>query len=543
MKHYTKSILILSFLLLFTANQSLAAAKKSKETKTSAPQPTQLDKTIGDLAEVIAYNPIPVKGVGLVVGLAGTGSSECPPQMRDYLRQYILTQIGRKDVVNPDMMINSLDTAVVIVEGLISPAASKGDTFDISVKALANTQTTSLAGGRIYTSDLKFVTRIEDSLGASRTLARAAGPLFMDTIAKPKSDPRAAIVIGGGKVLQDYQVTLALYKPDFKAAAAIRNRINQRFGRDVANASSESVINITIPQAYKDKKTRFIELVKSLYIASIPSHENARISQLIESLQTEKDKLKYQTALESIGRPAVERLSPLLDSKDDQLRFIAAKCLLAVNDDRGLKVLRDFAQNNVSSSYRIDAIKAVGDYASKDEVIALMSRLVRDENIDVRYNAYTYLKKYNDMSVIRTAVSEDFYIDQVICTGPKTIYVTRTQQPTVVLFSAPINCEKNIYVESDDGSVILNSEPTDAHLSIMRKHPVTGELMGPLGCTTRVADMVKVLGDQPQPPDDKTRPGLGVPYSDIIILLNKLVEKGAVKADFIPGPSSPFLTK
>jgi len=543
-KHVFSVFLLLAILLCILPSESFAKKqKKSKDKKAETPPPVQLDKTIGDLAEVVAFNPIPVKGIGLVVGLPNTGSSECPTDIRNYLRQYILTQVGKKNPVNPDMMIDSKDTAVVIVEGFIPQGAAKRQAFDVVVKTLANTQTTSLAGGRLYTTDLKFVARIEDVVQSSKTLALAAGPVYTDNISDPKPDPRGGIVLGGGRSMQDYQITLALFKPDFQAIAIIRNRINQRFGKDVASATSPELISLSVPGEFRDKKERFIELVKSLYVTAAAESEDAHTAWLIKNLQTATDKSKYQTALESVGRPAAEGLLPLLDSADDQTKFAAAKCLLVIGDYRALKTLRDYAQD-AGSSFRIAAIQAIGDYASINDVTALMGRLVKDENFDVRYNAYRYLQKHNDTSVIRTNISEDFYIDQVIASaGAKTIYISRSQQAGIVLFGAPVDCEKDIYVESDDGQIIINSQPTEDRISVMRKHPLTGELMGPLKCSLRVADIIKLLGDEPDPEDNKKRPGLGASYSDIVALLKKMVDKGAVKADFVAGPPSPVARK
>jgi hypothetical protein len=70
----------------------------------------------------------------------------------------------------------------------------------------------------------------------------------------------------------------------------------------------------------------------------------------------------------------------------------------------------------------------------------------------------------------------------------------------------------------------------------MRRHPVTGELVGPLKTSFRLADLITALGDDPAPEDGKKRAGLGIPYSQIVELLKKMCEKGAVKADFTPGP-------
>ncbi|MCE5341868.1 MAG: flagellar basal body P-ring protein FlgI [Planctomycetaceae bacterium] len=499
-------------------------------------EPTKLDRTIGDLAEIVANNTVPVKGVGLVIGLSGTGSSECPAATREYLRKYIVTQVGRQDTVKPDSMINSIDTAVVIVEGTIPPAASRYQHFDITVKPYPDTQTTSLVGGRLYTTELKFIAKVDNSLEASRTLAYAAGPIYIDSMADSKTSPMSGVVLGGGRVIDDYSVTLSLIKPDYKAAAYIRNRINQRFGKDVANAVSDRIINVSVPANYKDKKSKFIMLINSLYIASGAANEEIHINQLIEELKQSPDKTKFQIALEAIGRPAAEELYSLIDANDEKTRFSAAAASLAIGDSRGLKPLRDFAQDPCSS-LRILAINNVGEYGYKNDVISLMNRLSGDDHFDVKFAAYTYLWKFSAPSVIRTIVSEDFFVDQVIATGPKAIYAYRKQQAGFVFFGAPINCETDIYIESEDGGIIINSPPTDDRISILRKHPITGGLMGPLKCSTRIADIVKLLGDPPTPKNDKARPGLGVPYSEIVQLLKTMSAKGAVKAEFIAGPA------
>ncbi len=527
------AILLLAASLL-CAGACQGAKKKSKKVK-EANEPTQLDRTIGDLAETIALNPIPVKGIGLVVGLAGTGSSECPEQTRDYLRKYIMTQIGRKDLINPDDMINSLDTAVVLVEGFIPIAASKYQPFDVTVRALDGTQTTSLAGGRLYTTELKMIAKVEESIETSRALAYAAGPIFLDLLSDAKPNMIRGRILGGGKVIDDYPITLALFKPDFRAAAYIRNRVNQRFGKETANAVSESTIYVTIPDDYKDKKARFVLLLKHLYIASNAALEQTRITELIEQLKTAEDKTKIQIALEAIGRPAVEELQPLVDSNDEKIKFAAACTLMAIGDDQGLKPLREFAQNR-DSQFRLQALQTVGEYGQKYDVLALMNRVVSDETFEIKYAAYTYMKRFDDPSIISISVADDFFVDQVITSGPKTIYASQMQNAGIVLFGAPLDCEKGIYIESDDGSIIINSEPTDDRISILRKHPITGGLMGPLKCSTRIADIIKLLGDPPAPKDSKKRPGLGVPYYEIIKMLKVMSDKGAVKANFIAGP-------
>ncbi|MFA6187053.1 MAG: flagellar basal body P-ring protein FlgI [Phycisphaerae bacterium] len=530
---YMPYIVLAVAILMFSPIDCLAKQKKSK--KNAAPakveQPLQLDRTVGDITEVMAFNPIPVKGIGLVVGLANTGSAECPPDIRAYLRQYITSRVGDRKLVNPDKMIDSLDTAVVLVEGFVPAGATKQQAFDIRVETLSNTQTTSLKGGRLYTTELKYVGQVEDVISASKTLAYAAGNIYIDNISEQKPDPRGGFILGGGKTVQDTQILLSILKPDFRTAAIIRSRINERFGKNVAQAPSESIIALSPPEKFYNNKTAFLKLIKALYIGSNPAAENAYITSLVEKLKTESEKTKYETGLEAIGKSAIPEIFPLIDSNDLQTRFFAARCLLNIGDYSGLKSLRDFAQDS-SSRFRIDAINAIGCAAAKQDVITLMNRLVVDANLDVRYAAYKYLKRYNDNSIIQTLVGGNFYIDQAIQLSPKTVWVSRKDEPRIVIFGAPLDCRKDIFIESDDGQIIINALPDENKISIMRKHPVTGELMGPLKTSFRLADVVRALGDEPAPEDEKVRVGLGVSYTEIVELLKKMCNNGAVDAVF-----------
>jgi len=110
--------------------------------------------TIGSLCEVFALELIPAEGYGLVGGLRGTGSPECPPRLRKYLTQYILTQLPR-DKVDVEKLITSRNTAVVHVRGIMPAAVTKNQYFDLKVEALPGTRTTSLEGGWLYSAELK----------------------------------------------------------------------------------------------------------------------------------------------------------------------------------------------------------------------------------------------------------------------------------------------------------------------------------------------------------------------------------------------------
>ena len=233
-----------------------------------------LGDTIGSLVKVIAPEPIPVEGFGLVVGLENTGSAECPPEIRAYLRQYILKQLPAKSGLNVDEFINSPDTAVVSVEGVIPAIASKNQYFDVRVAALPGTQTTSLAGGRLLKAELRML----GSFGVTtRILADAEGPVYVDKIEDGRVNERTGHILAGGKVLDEYKIVLALHKPDFRMTNRIRNRINGRFGDDVAKGIVSDRIDLIVPPQYKEQKQRFISIVTAMYLSLEPKVNNERI--------------------------------------------------------------------------------------------------------------------------------------------------------------------------------------------------------------------------------------------------------------------------
>ena len=117
---------------------------------------TDLGTTIGSLVEMSWPESIRLEGYNLVVGLRGTGSSECPPQIRTYLGQHI-QRLYPERKINIEKFIRGPETAVVLVEGIMPAVASQDEYFDVRVTALPGTQTTSLEGGWLLGAELKTV--------------------------------------------------------------------------------------------------------------------------------------------------------------------------------------------------------------------------------------------------------------------------------------------------------------------------------------------------------------------------------------------------
>ncbi len=499
----------------------------------------ELGTTVGSLAEVFAFDAIVVEGYALVGGLNGTGSAECPPRVREYLEKYILKQIPeQKDV---ESFISSKDTAVVVVRGIIPADASKNQYFDVAVISPAGTQTTSLEGGWLYGADLYQAGRM--GIGA-KSLAVAEGPVFIDTIGTYETNKRAGYVLAGGVVLDDYKISLGLRQPDYRIANAIRNRLNERFGPDTAKAVSAGKIELKVPAEYGEQKRRFVSIVKSTYLTQDPQTTEERIRTFVIKLATGKDKEESEKALEAIGNKSVGKLGSLLNSFDEEVRLRAARCMLNLGSDRGLDTLRQIALGK-DSLYRLEAMEAITAEASGSDAAFVLRRLLRDDDFDIRLAAYEGLRKLDDIAITRKLVGGNFYLEQIVQAKQPAIYVSRSGQPRIVLFAAPLYCRDNIFVQSADGNITINAPAGQEYVSIMRKHPKRPSVVVQLRSSFELSDIIQTLCEEPIKRAKRGQRGLNVSYAEGIGLLKQMCEKGAVQAEFYTGelPKTNLIVK
>lgn len=491
-----------------------------------------LGPTIGSLARIVTPQPVQVEGYGLVSGLKGTGSAECPPRIRAYLSRYIRQQLPAEGRLDVDKYIDRPDTAVVLVEGIVPPMTPKGGYFDVLVSALPATQTTSLDGGWLFATELKVAGSFGVAMGVP---ADAKGPIYTDKLGAAGADRRVGHILAGGKVLGEYRIGMMLPKPDLVTSNMIRNRINGRFGRDAARAITAGQLELYVPARYDKYPQRFVAMVQSLYLTQEPELEQRRIATFVRRLAETQDKLESEIALEAIGNQCLDELSVLLESPDELVRLHAARCTLCLGGDAGLLTLREIALDK-NSALRYDALVAITATAARNDAAALSRRLLRDDNFLMRLAAYEQLRELDDAAVEQEQVAGTFYVERVAQTDKKVIFVYRTGQPRVVLFGSPISCHGDIFLGSADGDITINAAAGAKYVTIIRKHPKRPDLLARLRSSFEVGDIIKTLCDEPLKEGEEGRGGLGVSYADAVALLKQMCDKGAVQAEFQAGP-------
>ncbi len=186
---------------------------------------------IKDVASIAGLEDIQVFGYGLVVGLAGTGDRT----QTIFTNQTIKNMLKNMGIELPDRHMRVRNVASVMVTGTLAPFKRKGTRFDIMVSSLGDAQ--SLEGGTL------ILTPVQGPDGV--IYASAQGPLATGGydirnrgLTHIKKNhvlvgriPDGAIVQREFKfnILDESDLSLALFSPDFTSAVSMAQAINESF--------------------------------------------------------------------------------------------------------------------------------------------------------------------------------------------------------------------------------------------------------------------------------------------------------------------------
>ena len=203
-------------------------------------------------------------GVGLVVGLQGTGDGQAS---RRLLKNVLASQEIDLDIDE----LRSRNVAVVSVTASMPAFARAGNQIDVTVGSLGDAR--SLSGGVLLPTMLKR----PDGLGLP--YAVAAGPLAIGGFSasaggasKSKNHLTVGRVPEGGKIVQELTVDLlgrselylALREPDFHTAVSMAKRINAELLGDFAWAIDSGTVKLAVPPQYQGRVTELAARVDGL---------------------------------------------------------------------------------------------------------------------------------------------------------------------------------------------------------------------------------------------------------------------------------------
>ena len=545
------------------AEKDLAASLEARQEA----QATLFKDTVGSVAELEGWDPVSVRGYGVVMGLAGTGSRECPSQILEIIQgglrgrrradgKPVLGDVSLRD------LINMPSTAAVVVEGLIPAAAVAGDRIDLDISALPNTQTTSLAGGELLVSELSIEVITSSGTPVRKRPMVLAGcpepvPVFINPFlaGDPVDRPtwlRSGRIIGGGTVLHSRPLRLVLQIPggSHRLARQISERLNFRFpvapGHPLtAEAESRTTVKLMVPPEYYGRAGYFLMLALHTYLFDDPVSTAQWREQLIDELADPNSQAgRISAALESIGNSTVPALrNAYRSSPSPRVRHYAASTAALLGDDQAIPVLAEIAADN-SSPYQLLAVSALGQFPDSYRSNQAVRPLLDVENALVRIKAYEYLSQHDDPSVTPMSMTPvaEFALDVVRSKAQPLIYVQIMKQPRIVLFGGPLNCQGDVFYLSRDKLLTITSaqsaEPasatdTDGELSLIRCTPTTGTIGLKLQSPRDLVSLIKTLGSDLEPDFQGVHHGLGLDYSQTVAALYGLWQNKAIRAGFV----------
>lgn len=490
------------------------------------------------------YQPVIARGYGLVVGLNGTGSRDISPQVRAHM----LAEAARGGMgsekhgpiiayLTPERLLDSDDTAVVVVEAVIPQGAVKGTRFDVRVAPVLGSGTTSLEGGKLYTALLRPGPLTTGGAQAFE-LAEAYGPVFVNPFAEPGAIERDSVqrtvgrILNGGVVTKDMPLKLRLINPSHSRAATLQIAINTRFPQEpgqidnTARGENDELIQITVPPSWTDRTDEFIEVLRhTTILQSQPEAAAMYVKRILQQnpLLMETASLRWQ----AIGPRALPMIRDLYDSPEELIRLAALRAGAELDDALVIPELEDIARNG-SSDLRLGAIDLLAGMQINPAIDESLRSLLNEGDVEVRLAAYEALAKRGDPHMQREVIDQKFVVD-IIQSDQPMIYITQTGQPRIVLFGDDLQIQRPTMISAWSNRFMIKAEATDEEVEVYYRSPTADQ-----GLITRVdpelKEFVAFLGHTTT--IEEPAPGLGLSYGETVGALHQIWRQRSIKADF-----------
>lgn len=398
-------------------------------------------KLVGSVARPFGHRYVKVEAVALATCLDNTGEDPAPSAQRAALLHELQT-IG---VQNPNQLLASPSTALILVRGFLPPGVQKGDKFDLEVTVPAHSEASSLRGGWLMETRLTEMAVLGGAIREGHPLAVGEGPILIDPSANGDKDRALLLrgkVLGGGIATRSRDLGLFIGPEDksVRLAAQIGQAVNSRFHtfhrgikQGVATPKSDERIDLKIHPRYKDNIARYIRVVRAIPLKETPAEQELRIELLERQLLDPISAATAALRLEAIGRKSVEPLAKGVENNDPEVRFYAAEALAYLDDNRAAAPLARAAREEPAfRAFALAALSSMADMSAHDALFGLLDV----PSSETRYGAFRALwaMNPNDPAIRGESLGGQFGYHVLTTGGPPMVHVTRSYRPEVVVF-------------------------------------------------------------------------------------------------------------
>ncbi len=455
------------------------------------------DKTkfVGQICGIKGIRPMPVEGIGLVVGLEGTGCEPKPSGQKEYLLRELR---GSKLIENTKAALASPNTAMVLVRGFIPPTAKKGDPIDLQVITPAKSDTKSLRYGELLKTDLRPMAVMNRSVQTGNVAGRAKGALLIDSIFTSDHDQQSeqsARILGGGVVNIDRDLSLVIHSKDstVKLSRSVAHAINERYSsysdslrKNAATPETDRIVKLAIPDEYKNNLGRFIQSLQAMAYGESDHEKAERLKDLELRIADAASSRRAAIELEAIGEDALPILKRAIVHPDFEIRFYVAESLAYMGRSEGIEHLKLAAETE--PAFRWHALTALSSIANAESEQALKS-LLHAESAETRYGAFRALSVSapDDPNVRGKLLSDEFYFHDIASEGSALVHFSQTKRPEIVVFGNERVAEDFIFVQPG-----LTARAIDRNrVRVVKFDALDGEIR--LTCSASIGELIKTL--------------------------------------------------
>jgi len=357
---------------------------------------------IGDYTTFGGMSPIMVEGVGLVTGLNGTGGDPAPSIHRTLL----LEDMKKRGVKNPNAILQSPDTALVIVRAYLPPTIKPGDNIDAEVVIPESAEATSLEGGWLMEVELEEHIVAGSQLKTGHVFAKVKGPILVPGATVGASDRkggsnlqlRKGRVLGGATVVRKRELAIFL-RSDYRSvrnSTRIAEAIGRRFHhfdqygskKAMAEATTDQKLTLEIHPRYKDNYPRYLQVIRHIAFRETQLNQRLRMQRLHDELLVGETADRAALQLEAIGKEAIPILQTGLKSPILECRFHAAMALAYLEEPSAIPVLAEAAREE--RAFRVFALAGLSAMDDAQSHLALRE-LMSEQSAETRYGSFRAL--------------------------------------------------------------------------------------------------------------------------------------------------------
>jgi hypothetical protein len=512
--------------------------------------PQFMHGTVFERTDLGNADPYPVGGYSIVVNLQDTGDNSGIPTVvrQEMIKRMALAGFGQHDdpqftALQPEDVLRDKRVAIVQVIGMLPVGARRGQQFDLIVRAMPRSHTTSLAHGHLYKTEL-HVRGLELPTGTGATLAFAdAGDIFVNpeyaldginktypgvTASQVQATLDTGTVMRGGLVTEDRPIFLQLRVPQASIARAIEARVINRFPNDendrpAAAAEDEGLVELFVPYSYNGDWRHFVGVVNHLYLNDTADFAAVKTHQLMELAVTRHAPLTdISFCLEGMGPTAVPVYQSLMTDPDPAVAFAAARAAVFCGDAQALDVLTGMA-TQTGHPFQLEAIRTIGSLQSTPALDKRLEPLLGSEQAQVRIEAYKILAAHGDRRIVTADINGRFKLDLVDYPGPPLIYAARSGEARLAIFGNTPTLTPPVTFAAMQDRLTISSDDLGRSLTIFYRED---RLPKPsvVKSGTTLAEVVSRLGGRAAEGEDT----FDFTYADVVAVVQSLTDQQVI---------------